>query len=639
MTTSASNPTEKLQELLKSSVDVIAFEVSRIPEGLDKVDVSRRLKPILSRLAAKDEVSIEAHLSRFQEMFGKRFGLKSEDIKAYRSFIKGLKKKGSGSGDEAASGPDYEWKDHPVLTPAQCEINGIFVFTVYIPQRVEGVIRRTPHLITSERKMVTFSRQELQRHGFRLKDENQIPTDVGRWSLGEDIPNSVSAFLDGKAQVKPTALFDEIRAFLATYIEFPDERYYDYLALYCMGTYVFTIFDSYPYALFLATKRAGKTRTMEVMVHICFNAKMASSISDAAIFRLVESDRPTLFLDEAEKLTGSAKNDVREWKEIINSGYKGSGSAWRCEGDDHTPREYSTYCPKVIGNTEGVNEITADRAVTLKMLRAKRRIPKLITRQLQPTFQKLRNDLYVFAMQYHGKIAEIYREQGEYQGLRDREDELWGPVLVLAELLDEHRAAENPGIAARELLLPRMLGFAHDCRERKLEDEEEENADIRILTGIIDFIQDQEVEPRKDASGTPTDFYSSDELLEYLKGREGLDWVTKRVVSKSLTKLQILRDKRHDKMFTRVAEDGPSSKRRQVVFYRLERARIADIAVRYGQGDKVAGLVGNNLGQQDGQQVGQQTEHVDNEALDDKLDFECWPAGHELEEGVSSENT
>lgn len=566
--------------LLAEANDAVQFEIKRIPADIGKIELARRIEPILRLIAKRDEPIAEGYLSFLHSYFKEKTGLTKDDVKAYRDRVKQLRS------DPAAreamdEEPVYVWENNPAFNPAQDFIGENAYFTIYIPTKIEQKVIRVPRVITSNGEVLPMDPQFLRRYGIRLRRDDLIPSDLGRWSLGMEIPNSVYKFLNEGATVDPAAIFSEIKKLLVTYIDFPDPRYHDFLALWCMGTYVFMAFESYPYILLNATKRSGKTRTIEIMAPICFNSIASASMSDAAMFRSIECNRCTIFVDEADKYKGKSQNDLSERFEIFNSGYKKSGSVWRCVGDDHIPQEFSTYGPKILANIKGLDETAADRTVTLNLLRAKKPMTKYISRMLTPIFQSVRDSLYVMAMRFHREIASFYQNLINIEGLKDREDELWGPILTLAEFVDRYRLKIDPNISHDDSLSDRMMKLAIDCRDRKMEIDAEENKELRILEGVIDYRFDPEISPRLDESGRKTEFYSSDELLLSVQSGEGMGWVKKNYLARVLSRLRILRDK-NDKLHSREAGPGPSSQRKQVMYYRLNEERLADIADRQG---------------------------------------------------------
>ncbi len=572
---------DDLKNLLAAAPGLVSYELAKIPTDTPKTELPRLLKPVLQILARLGRPEAEAYLGH---EIKQRFKLKKEDTDAYRSDVRKyrsrLEKEQSPAEGEGAT-TDFLWEDFEPFNPAQDFQKGKAYFTVYLQKvdQKDGSLERLPHVVTSDRELFPLEKTELDRRGLRLLREGQVPSDMNLWSISDRVPNSVHAFIQGEAAVDPVALFDEIRSLFATYLDYTDPLYHDFISLWCLGTYFFMAFESYPYVFLSGTKRTGKTRTIEIAGPICFNSIMSASMTDAVMFRSTENDRCTIFHDEAAKFSRKQKADLSERLEIFNSGYKRSGCVRRCVGDENIPTTFSTYSPKLLANIEGLEQTSADRTITLHLLRAKGEVPKFSYRHLEGTFQKIRNSLYVLALLFHTEVADIYANLEIVKGLKDREDELWSPILALAEFIDGQRLVSDPSIEEADLLAHKMTRLAYSCRDRKQQDEIEDNPEQRILSAIVDFLAERS--PILDQQGTPTDLHLSEDVLSYVNDRDTLDWVTKRYLGKVLYKLQIIKNKKKDKPYLRVDGGSLVSCGKQVLCYRLPPDRVKDIADRY----------------------------------------------------------
>ena len=95
-------------------------------------------------------------------------------------------------------------------------------------------------------------------------------------------------------------------------------------------------------------------------------ALLASNITPAAIFRVIEAEQPTLLIDELDSFSDAHE----ELRGILNSGHRRAGAkVIRTVGDTHEPREFSTWSPMVfaaIGRLPGTLE---DRSIIIPMQR------------------------------------------------------------------------------------------------------------------------------------------------------------------------------------------------------------------------------------------------------------------------------
>jgi hypothetical protein len=87
--------------------------------------------------------------------------------------------------------------------------------------------------------------------------------------------------------------------------------------------------------------QCGKTTLLSVLESLVPKPLKADNVTAAAVFRVVESARPTLLIDEAD----SFLKDNEELRGVLNSGHRSNGQAIRLVGDDHEARVFSTFCP------------------------------------------------------------------------------------------------------------------------------------------------------------------------------------------------------------------------------------------------------------------------------------------------------
>ena len=87
----------------------------------------------------------------------------------------------------------------------------------------------------------------------------------------------------------------------------------------------------------------------------------------SAIFRIVELATPTLLIDEAD--TFLKEND--ELRGILNTGHRRGGQVLRTVGEDHEPRQFSTWAPAAIAMIGRLPDTLNDRSVIINLRRRK----------------------------------------------------------------------------------------------------------------------------------------------------------------------------------------------------------------------------------------------------------------------------
>ena len=81
---------EEFEQLLAKAQDIIEYQISQIPEGVDRLSLADKLRPILEQLLDIDPAKAEAYL---KYRIVPRFGLAERDLNAYRSTLNHLRKK------------------------------------------------------------------------------------------------------------------------------------------------------------------------------------------------------------------------------------------------------------------------------------------------------------------------------------------------------------------------------------------------------------------------------------------------------------------------------------------------------------------------------------------------------------------
>ena len=208
------------------------------------------------------------------------------------------------------------------------------------------------------------------------------------------------------------------------------------LPLWIAGTYVYEPLRIFPKLMVVSPeKRCGKTTLLEVIEAILPRPVMASNISSAVIYRMVELHRPTLLLDELDTFLPNNP----ELHGIINSGHTKKGaSILRCDGDDNEPKRFSTWSPMVLAGIKLAGDTIIDRSVVIQ-LRRKTKGETVQTIPVNFTDQclALRRKLLRWAEENANTIADKI-EKDRTSALpdigNDRALDNWTPLATIAEM-------------------------------------------------------------------------------------------------------------------------------------------------------------------------------------------------------------
>tara|TARA_Y100000310_G_scaffold315737_1_gene366618 strand:+ start:5177 stop:6862 length:1686 start_codon:yes stop_codon:yes gene_type:complete len=271
-----------------------------------------------------------------------------------------------------------------------------------------------------------------------------------RWEL-----THISSFLDNISVDKELKdMYLNIKEQFERHIDLQNSSEYTLLALWCLGTYLSPIFDSYPYIHLHGFKNSGKTKVMDLAACMSFNSIQTSCMRPATVFRIIESAKPTLFIDEFETLSEKKKTkDDEEIQLLLNAGYKKSGTVIRNEltANKWIPMEFNVYCPKMLANISGLKGALASRCIKLILFRAKvgdARANRII-KEKDSIWKDIRNDTYNAVLNNWRQVKTKYRTIEISPSISNRDSELWKPLLTLASCCGEEVFEEMEGYALR----------------------------------------------------------------------------------------------------------------------------------------------------------------------------------------------
>ena len=233
------------------------------------------------------------------------------------------------------------------------------------------------------------------------------------------------------------------------------------VTLWCAFTWLVDSVEIAPIAVITAPeKRCGKSQLLNLIGKMAHRPLVASNIGAAAVFRVIEAHCPTLLIDEAD----SFFKDNEELRGVINSGHtRQSAYVIRCVGDDHEPRQFSTWGAKAISGIGHLAETLMDRSLVLEL---RRKLPTETIQRLRHAepglFERLASKLARFAQDAAPAVERARPALPEE--LNDRAQDNWEPLLAIADYaggnwpqLARHTALKLSGAEQEAVSLPAEL--------------------------------------------------------------------------------------------------------------------------------------------------------------------------------------
>lgn len=243
-------------------------------------------------------------------------------------------------------------------------------------------------------------------------------------------------------------------------------------------------------------KRCGKTTLLDVLSELVWQPILASSITPAAIFRVIESIGGTLMIDEAD--TFISRNS--ELTGIINSGHrKKHAMVWRCDGDKNEPKAFSTWAPTIIAMIGKPQDTIVDRSIIITMRRKtdEEQVDRFIQHRAEADLKTLARKIAKWCADNFDDLQNADPEMPE--GLNDRAEDNWRPLLAIADLI-----SADCSISARNAAI--------NLNRNEMGDENA-SASTMLLNDMRDVFDMER-----------SDRIATDKLLNYLNEMEERPW-------------------------------------------------------------------------------------------------------------------
>jgi hypothetical protein len=159
--------------------------------------------------------------------------------------------------------------------------------------------------------------------------------------------------------------------------------------------------------------------------------------SEAAIFRKIAQDRPTLLLYEIDAIFGGFSERTEPLRAILNAGNRPGATVSRCVGDKGDQvKDFPVFCAKALAgiDTGRLPDTIRDRSIKIGMRRktAAEPVARLRRRHADVQAEPLRQQL----REWGERAADALREAEPVlpSELDDRAAEGWEPLLAIADL-------------------------------------------------------------------------------------------------------------------------------------------------------------------------------------------------------------
>ena len=231
-------------------------------------------------------------------------------------------------------------------------------------------------------------------------------------------------------------LLDALELFVRRFVVL-DEAQAAAVALWVAHSWAIEAARATPYVwVTSAEPECGKTRLLEVTQELAREPLSTMNISDAALFRAIDQRKPTLFLDEVDAIFSKkaqergAKDELRA---LLNAGYRRGQHVYRMGGGNNTTLEsFEVFGAKMLAGLGSLPPTLASRCVRVELTR--RRQDEHVE-DFYPDELEEADSLRLWLDSWAGMALEPLRAErpARVGGLRDRVNEVWRPLLAIAE--------------------------------------------------------------------------------------------------------------------------------------------------------------------------------------------------------------
>ncbi len=193
-------------------------------------------------------------------------------------------------------------------------------------------------------------------------------------------------------------LLSDLRTLIKEFVEISDR---DFLLVqsFILAVWFPDLFDSVPYLWLVGPPGSAKTTLLRLLSCVCRRALLVGDIRAAALYQLVDSLDPTLFIDELEVCGSRADSDILR---LLRTGSTRGIPVVR------NGRIYSTYGFKVICSRQLPDDTAlSSRAIALSILPSLKELKPLTGEEMRRITEEFQPRLLVFRLTHYPAVRDF----------------------------------------------------------------------------------------------------------------------------------------------------------------------------------------------------------------------------------------
>ncbi|MCZ4117907.1 DUF3631 domain-containing protein [Streptomyces sp. H39-S7] len=268
-------------------------------------------------------------------------------------------------------------------------------------------------------------------------------------------------------------VLSDLRAQLQRYVVLPSKEARTAAVLWVAATHLQTAWQHAPrLAIVGPAKRCGKSRLLDVITETVHDPLITVNASAAAVFRSITETPPTLLVDEADTIFGSAKvaEKNEEMRGLLNAGHQRNRPTLRVSGPNHEVSKFPTFAMAALAGIGDLPDTIMDRSIVIRMRRRRpgEKVEEFRTFRDTPSLHALRDRLIAWLVPLHAEAMDLTPPMP----VEDRAADTWEPLIAVADLA----GGPWPGLARTACLAMTK----HEAEQ----DQDNSSLSIRLLADI-----------------------------------------------------------------------------------------------------------------------------------------------------------
>jgi hypothetical protein len=246
-------------------------------------------------------------------------------------------------------------------------------------------------------------------------------------------------------------LLEQIGEFVSRFVILRSQAQVTAISLWVVHSYAIEAAYATPYLLVTSPeKRSGKSRLLEVLELLVRSPWRVVGVSEAALFRKIAAQQPTLLLDEIDAIFEGSKERNEPIRAVLNAGNRKGANVARCvgQGTNQHVEDFLVFCAKVLAgiDTGRLPDTVLDRSIAIRLARktSKETAQRFRFKTAAQEAETLCAAIAAWVDQHAEELLEAEPKLPEQ--LNDRAWDAWEPLLAIADLADTGEEARKAAI-------------------------------------------------------------------------------------------------------------------------------------------------------------------------------------------------